>query len=426
MFNVLVLSYYFPPMGLSGVQRTLKFTKYMKKYNWNPTVVTTDDLAYYAHDDSLLKEAEREKINIVRTGAKDINSLLGNKKTVKMPREFIRKSLGAISKTVFIPDNKKSWAEKAYSVSEKLLEEGNFDAIYVSVPPFSVFTTAVKLKRKFNLPLIVDYRDLWVGNQFEFLPSPYHKYKHKKLEYDALRNTDKVIVINRKIKERILTNYPFLSFDDVTIIPQGYDPEDMNVTPIPKDNKKIKITYSGIFYEKITPKFFLLAFKKLTEERPDIAANIELHFVGLFRKENQKIVKKLKLEEYIFEHGYLTHKEALKRVLGSDILWVMVGNGPNYETVSTGKLFEYFGTKKPIIACVPDGASKTAAEAYKASYITEPENIEAIKNVFIQVHKDFQQDNLPKPDEFFINEHNREYLTEKLVKEFQFHLKEIE
>ena len=97
MFKVLVIAYYFPPMGLSGVQRVLKFTKYMSLYGWEPTVITTDKTAYYAHDKSLMKEAEDADIKIIRTGGKDPNSLLSKRGTVKMPREFIRKFFGMIS-----------------------------------------------------------------------------------------------------------------------------------------------------------------------------------------------------------------------------------------------------------------------------------------------------------------------------------------
>ena len=106
MFKVLVIAYYYPPMGLSGVQRTLKFTKYMSEYNWSPTVLTAGKTGYYAHDLSLLKEAEEAGIKIVRTDSRDINSLMSKYGTVKMPREIIRKTLSNLGKSIFIPDNK--------------------------------------------------------------------------------------------------------------------------------------------------------------------------------------------------------------------------------------------------------------------------------------------------------------------------------
>jgi hypothetical protein len=114
MFKVLVLAYYFPPMGLSGVQRTLKFVKYLKNFNWEPTVITAGDVGYYAHDYSLLKEAETAGIRIIRTEANDPNSLLSRFGTIKPPSELVRKILNRLGQTFFIPDNKLSWSKKAY------------------------------------------------------------------------------------------------------------------------------------------------------------------------------------------------------------------------------------------------------------------------------------------------------------------------
>jgi glycosyltransferase involved in cell wall biosynthesis len=413
-------------MGLSGVQRILKFVKYMKNYNWEPTVITTGNTGYFAHDPYLYEEVEKLNLRIIRTGSLDPYSLLSKYKTLKMPPEFLRRFLSRISKTFFIPDNKKSWSNKAYGIAKDLLEKEKFDIIFVSIPPFSTFTIAAKLSEMFDVSLFVDYRDLWTNNQFSFIPSPLHKYFHKKMEYRALKIADKIITINRKIKEKILNTFKFLTFDDIIILPQGFDVEDFeSVTPEPKLNNKLRLTYTGIFYEFITPKYFLKAFKELTIERPDVAENIELHFVGHLRKDNLKLIKKLGLISYIKNHGYLDHKSAIVKILSSDVLWMMIGKGKNTDTISTGKLFEYFGSRKPVIACVPDGAAKSAAQEYGAAFITEPENIKQIKETFIQVHKLYREGNLPKPKEEFIEKHRRDYLTEQLTKQFQFYLREL-
>lgn len=413
-------------MGLSGVQRVLKFTKYMSQYGWEPTVITTDNIAYYAHDKSLMKEAEEAKIKIVRTGGRDPNSLLAKRGTVNMPREIIRKILGIISKSLFIPDNKKFWTKKAYKKAKEILSQEDYDMIFISIPPYSQFSLGAKLKSEFNIPLIVDYRDAWLDNQFAFYPTPYHRWRHKRLEYKALRYADKVVVVNRKIKEKLLRTYKFLSFNDVEIIPHGYDPEDFkNINPIKFKDKKLRIMYSGIFYENITPKYFLKAYKELSIERPDIAENIELHFIGHFRKENKKIVKKLKLFESVIDHGYFDHNETIRYLMSMDLLWLMLGESKGMEMVTAGKLFEYFGTRKPIIACLPEGASKIAAQSYGASFITKPNDKKAIKQLFIEIYNLFQRNELPIPNEEFVLEHDRKFLTKKLIKDFQFHLKEI-
>ncbi len=424
MFKVLVIAYYYPPLGLSGVQRTVKFTKYLKNYNWEPTVITTGNVAYFAHDESLLNEVEKEGIRIIRTSASDPNAVLNKFGTIRMP-ERVRKILNRISQTFFIPDNKVSWSSKAYQVASELLSKETFDVIYVTIPPFSAFNIAAKLKKKFNVPLFADYRDLWYGNQFGFYPTPLHSYLHKRMEYKALRAADKIITTNRRIKEKLINYYQFLTFEDIFIIPHGYDDEDFeNLTVEKKSNSKMRITYSGIFYEFITPKYLLKAFKKISLERPDISSNIELHFIGLLKNENKKLVRKLNLDGYVFEHGYLPHKDALSKTMMSDVLWMMVGKSRNSDTISSGKLYEYFGTRKPIIASLPEGALKAAAESYGAAFITQPDNIEEIKQTIIHVYELYLKNELPAPNEEFVKQHQRDYLTELLSKQFQFFIKE--
>jgi len=418
MHKVLVIAYYFPPMGLSGVQRTLKFVKYLKDYNWDPTVITTGNVAYFAHDDTLQKELDETGIRVIRVAGSDPNSLLSKKGTIKLPGEFVRKTFNRLSQTFFIPDNKLSWSKKAYKKSLEILSKEHFDCVFISGPPFSQFDIFSDLKKKHNIPLVFDYRDLWVDNQFSFYITPFHKNLHKRKEYKALKAADKVIVTNRRIKEKLIRDYKFLSFDDVFIIPHGYDPEDFTkVNKIDKPNDKMIITYSGLFYEYITPRYLLQAFKELLVENPSVTENIRLLFVGILGKINKSLIKKLKLESFITEFGYLDHLSTIQKLIMSDILWLMVGRGKNAETISSGKLYEYFGTRKPIIACLPDGALRIAATEYKASIITEPDNITQIKNAILEMYNLFKEKTLPIPDEKFVESFNRKILTEQLAKQ---------
>lgn len=425
MFKVLVVAYYFPPMGLSGVQRTLKFVKYMKKYSWEPTVITTDKVAYFAHDSSLLKELEETGVRIIRTGANDPNSLLSKLGTVKLPGEFFRKLLNRVSQTIFIPDNKISWSKKAFKTASELLLKEHFDVLFVTVPPFSSFKMAAELKNKFKIPLFVDYRDLWYDSYLSFYPTPFHKYLNKSMEYKALRTADKVIVTNRKIKELLIKVYKFLTFEDLVIIPHGYDAADFAlVKRRESSNRKMILTYSGIFYEHNTPKHFFTAFSRLKNENPHIAGDIELHFVGHLGKSNLKIIKKLNLEPFIFNHGYLNHDEALEKIMCSDVLWMMLGKWKHSDTILPGKLMEYIGSGKPFIACLPEGAAKSIASSYGAAFITPPDEPDEIKKTILKVYDLYSKKQLPSPNEEFIKQYERENLTELLTKEFQFLVKD--
>lgn len=421
MFKVLVVAYYFPPMGLSGVQRTLKFVKYMKNYNWNPTVITSGNVAYFAHDKSLSKELTDTDIKVIRiSGSKEPNSVLAKLGTIKLPREFVRNIFDKLSQTFFIPDNKISWSKLAYKKIDKILSTEKYDALFITCPPFSAFDVISQIKKKHDIPLFADYRDLWYKSYFAFYPTPFHKLLHKKKEYNALKAADRIIVTNRKIKEKLLNTYPFLTFEDVVIISHGYDKDDFDkIEAQPKPLNKMVLMYSGIFMVYNTPAYFLKAFKQLTIERPDIASNIELHFVGFLRKENQKLIRKLSLQSFVKDHGYVNHDESIAKLKSADVLWFMVGRRRNIDAIMPGKVYEYIGAKKPILACVPDGAAKMAVEETGAGFICSPDNIDEIKNTILKVYQHYNSNTLPVPSDEILEKFRRDNLTELLTKQFQ-------
>jgi glycosyltransferase involved in cell wall biosynthesis len=405
-------------MGLSGVQRTLKFVKYLKNFGWEPTVITTGDVAYFAHDDSMQKELDDTGVRVIRVAGSEPNSLLSKKGTVKLPSEFIRKTFNRLSQIFFIPDNKLSWSKKAYKKCLEVLSSEHFDCLFISGPPFSQFDVFSDVKKVHNIPLILDYRDLWYDSYFAFYPTPYHRILHKKKEYRALKAADIIFVTNRKLKEKLLNTFQFLTFNDVVILPHGFDQEDFDKFPAqPKPQNKMILMYSGIFLVYSTPEYFLKAFKQLSVERTDIASNIELHFVGFLRQENQKLIRKLKLQSFIKDHGYVNHAESIAKLKSADVLWFNVGKRKNIDAILPGKVYEYIGSRKPIIACVPEGAAKMAALEYKAAIITEPDNIEQIKDAIIKAYNLYKGENLPIPDEKYVETFRRDLLTEQLAKQ---------
>ncbi len=424
-FRVLVVAYYFPPLGLSGVQRIFKFVKYFRNFNWEPIVITTEKVAYYAYDDSLMNELNQLNLKVLRISGKDPNSLLSKLGYFKPPKEIIRKIFNVISRSIFIPDNKISWSKSVANTIEEIVKKEHFDVIFVSSPPFSAFEKISRLRSKIDIPIIVDYRDLWYNSYFSLYVTPLHKLIEKRKEYKSLKNVDAIIVTNRKIKEYLLKNYPFLSFDDIVIISHGYDAEDFsNAYKFPKQKSKMVLMFSGVFLGYSTPKYFLKAFKEVTIERPDIAQNIELHFVGYLRKENHNLIKKLKLEEFIVDHGYVDHLTAVGKILSADVLWFMIDYRKNIDAILPGKIYEYIGTKKPILGCIPDGAAKLALQEYGAAFICKPDDITEIKNSIYKIYELFKRNQLPVPSDEVVNKYRRDLLTESLIKVFQSKVKE--
>lgn len=426
MRKVLVIAYYFPPMGLSGVQRTLKFVKYLPLYNWRPTVLTVVPGSYYARDTSLLKEIEPLGVTILRTDSIDPTRFFrkgdsGAGKVVKMPRESIRKSLNVISQLFFVPDNKVGWRRKACRVAAELLRREKFDLIFATAPPYTDFLIGGYLKKRLNLPLVLDYRDAWLDNPYHFYFTPIHRWLHRTLEKRVLRASDKVITINRRIKELLLKRYPFLQYQDVEIISQGFDPSDFDLNGIAphRRGEKMRITYSGTFIDKRTPKFFLRALSKVFHEQPGLRDKIEACFVGYFREENLKLVKRLGLQDVVKVLGYVDHSECVRTLLSSDVLWMMIGRGEGEDMMSTGKLFEYLGARKPILGCVPDGVAKTTIEDSGAGIVVEPDNVDAIASAIKALYKRYESGTLAGPSEDFVEKFSRKRLTADLAKTFE-------
>lgn len=415
--SALVFAYYFPPMGLSGVQRVTKFMKYLPDFGWQPHVITTGPVAYYAHDPSLLEELDGRDVVIHRTQGADINAKLKDKGTVAMPREFFRKILRKASDTFYVPDNKKAWSKQALALGRELVQQHEFDVIFVSGPPFSTMTAAATLSNETGIPLVVDYRDLWFGNQFHFYPTFWHTHKHQQLERDVLRVASRITVTNRRIKEHLIRRHDFLTSEEVVIIPHGYDPADLVGHERQRRNDgKFRLTYSGIFYDIVTPIPFFKAVKRVRSQRPDIP--LDLHFVGLLRDEYRKAAQRMGIADIITDHGYCPHRDAVSMLLESDALWMMVGKTRNADTISSAKLYEYFGTRKPLLVSVPDGALRKDAERYGASWITDPKDVEAISTGIIEMYEHFKRGSLPAANTSVVDGFNRITLTEQLAKQF--------
>ena len=420
--RVLVVAYYFPPMGLSGVQRTSKFVKYLPQYGWQPTVLTVDAVGYFALDDSLLEELSARDVRIVRTPPAGPGKFLVKREAVRLPSERTRKWLSRISDTFFIPDNKIGWEKAAVKTALDLHREAPFDLIFSTAPPFTDFLIGAKVKAAIKKPLVLDYRDPWLAYPFKFYPTPLHRRRHKILERRALKASSHVVTTNRRVKEMLIAQYPFLTYHDIDIISQGYDPEDFAHPSagraeadvlIPKTPGKMRVTYAGIFWEDRVPDYFLKALAALFAEQPRIRGRIEAVFVGNFRDENLKLVERLGLQDSVRVVGYVPHRLCIRHLQESDLLWMTVGDGVG----SPGKAYEYIGAGKPILGLVPDGFLKSTIEE-AGGVAVPPDDVGAIKQALAEFHRQFEENRLKGPTKEVMERYDRERLTESLVKVF--------
>jgi glycosyltransferase involved in cell wall biosynthesis len=407
--TVLVIAYYFPPMGLSGVQRTLKFVKYLANYGWKPIVLTASPDAFYAFDETLDEEIGLETL-VYRTESKKKKE----KKVTKFPNYFTQKIGRAIIQTIYQPDRRITWKKQAIALAEKILFEHHVDVIFSTAPPFTDFLVAKEISEQFKIPYVVDYRDIWVDNTFNFYATPFHKNYAVQLERGILKTARKAIVTTRHSKEVLLKNYRFLNHDDITIIPHGFDSNDfLEYNNLQPDRKKFTITHSGLFQDNRTPKYFLKALSNFIKANPQAASQIEARFIGIMRKGHLKYIKKYNLKDNVVITGYVAHKDAIKNLMESDVLWLMLDDNVR----SPGKLFEYFGAKKPLIACVPEGVIRKIALDSKSAIATDPKNVTEIEQAIASMYKMWQNNSLPIPKFDFVDQYDRAKLTGELARE---------
>ena len=403
-------------MGMGGVQRTAKFAKYLSLYDWQPYVLTVTPKLYLASDYCLLHEVEKAGVKIYRTGTGELET--NGHKVVKFKNDSNRKLLSNISQTFLIPDSKIFWKSKAIELASKIITENNIDLLYATAPPYTDFLIACELKEKFDIPLVIDYRDSWIDCPNNFYPTPLHKSKHKKMETAVLECADKVVTINDRIKELIHLRYPFVKDEKVSVIPQGFDPEDFEKHNSNANYKKMRISYSGSFLNYYTPKHFIDGLKLAVDKLPELKSNIEACFIGTFPEQYREYIKQQGLEEAVNIVGYVEHSVCTKLLAESDVLWMMINKSERSDLHSTGKLYEYFGANKPILACVPEGVARRSLDMHGAVILTEPDDTQAIANAILNYYEKYKAGNMPVPNEQVTGMYDRRRLAGKLANEF--------
>lgn len=414
--RVLVLAYYFPPMGMSGVQRVAKFVKYLPRYGWQPTVLTVEPAGYFAFDPSLLAEVEAAGIEIHRTPSVDPTRLFKKKEVVALPGEVSRKAFSMLSQLLFIPDNKKGWMEPALEAGERLIATHDFDVIFSSAPPYTSHLIGMELSRRSGLPLVSDFRDDWVGNPRHSYPTPWHRRQHQRLEKKVVEWSAAVVTINRVIQDNLVRrNLGAGGYNKTYVIPQGFDAADFAGQHAPPPGPQMRLLYTGVFYDAQQPDAFLHGLADLLARRPELRPHILAEFLGLFPERARKLVDKLNLQEQVRLGGYVPHNEVIAHMMAADVLWMTIGRQKGEAMISTGKLYEYLGTRKPILGLVPDGAAKRTLAEYGAGETVAPDDVPAISQALESLYERWTMKQLPRPEDTYVLTYDRRLLAGDLA-----------
>jgi glycosyltransferase involved in cell wall biosynthesis len=418
MKNVLFILYYFPPMGGSGVQRPLKFAKYLRDYGWNPIILCPEPGIYHTFDESLEKELDALDLEIHRVKNADIfqKAATHNRKKIVVSNRKA-KLLRRISRLFFYPDNKRGWIKPAISKALEIISENSIDAIFSSAPPFSNHIIGQQIKEATDIPLVVDYRDSWSRNHFQENLWGWQKNILRNQETKIIASTDKIICLDNFIKENFIKDYPE-SKSKVSVIPHGFDAEDFDKktsSPILKyKDKKLNFLYSGLFYEQNQPDLFLSAIHNLVCNDDKLKDIIHLHFQGGVDHRIQELINSYGLEYCVTDYGYVPHSVAVENLIKADVLWMISNFDPNLKQIKSGKLYEYIGTKKPILGLVHESEASLLLEKYGSGFWAPPTSELKIRQIILEIINVWKRDNFSPVDETFVNKFNRKKLAEHL------------
>lgn len=401
MKSVLIVSYYFPPSGGPGVQRVLKFVKYLPDFGWRPVVLTVESGDYPARDESLLDEIPG-KVAVYRTkiiepyrmyrrltgkppdAPVDVENIPGG----ASGRSWAEAAAAFIRSTAFVPDARIGWLPFAAAKGRFIIECEDVHAIYSSSPPYTSALVARALHRTSGLPWIAGFRDPWTG----FLSTPRRwalpRMLDSYLEHSVFNEASLVEVAWKGIQKDALQKYPSLDRSKFHHLPNGFDRSDFT-HGAPQRDERFTVTYTGSMYGKRSPSSFFTAVEELIRERSVDPARIRFRFVGRFGSEVQEMFRRVSFQSSVEVVSYRPHAQSIAELVNADALLLIVDEADGSEEIVPGKVFEYLGASRPIIALAPPGAVAELLAETNSGFVAANQDIAAIKSVFLECYSKF-------------------------------------
>ncbi|MBC7186510.1 MAG: glycosyltransferase family 4 protein [Calditrichaeota bacterium] len=388
--RVLFVAYYFPPLGMGGVQRAAKFVKYLPEFGWEPVVVTVKDVAYFARDEALAREVEGRRIH--RTGSLDPQRLLaivrgGNEAegdtNASRGLGSLWKAYETLSKWVFVPDGKVLWLPFAMCRAIRAAKTGRISVVVTTSPPVSAHLVGLVLRWGLGCRWVADFRDQWTGGHLDLSPTRLHAVLNRALERLVLRCVDAVVCVSRELSLSLRDKSGRESLP-VAIIPNGYDEQDFRPVP-PRRSSTRNIVYCGSISRLADPSNLLKACASLVSRRPEFRRILRVTFVGeSIGLDLPGLVARLGLDRLVDCTGYVEHDKAVRFLQEADLL-VLLLTGTTSRDVVPGKVFEYLRAGKPILAIVPPGETADLLRGYAPGAVLTDNSVASIEQGLMEV-----------------------------------------
>lgn len=410
--KVLVIANQFPPMGGSGVQRSVKFVKHLRSFGYEPVVFTRTVDNMPLKDETLLKDVPKG-VKIVRTKALELPELGG---ILRIP--------GKVAGKLMIPDTARLWMENAKKEVLKVIKSENIRLIYTTSAPYSDHLLGLYIKKHIpDIKWVADFRDEWTNNPYT-LDNPYNPIRtsiEKKMEYSVLVTAD-ALISNTPVMVNNFVKNNNLKGDNFYCIPNGYDKEDFDGFDLSKpNNAKMTLVYTGALYGRRKPDTFFEALKQLKAENKIDGSRVLVKLIGNYHRDKlQGQIDSYGLTDQFEIVGYVPHNVCIKEQLGADVLVLIEGTGRGSDAFYTGKIFEYMNTGRPVLAVLPQkGAAADLVRESRIGIVSHTDDVEAIKKNIKQYYDAWCANTLSfDPDRSVISRFERKALTQKLAEVF--------
>ena len=372
MKRVLIISYYWPPTGGSGVQRWVKFAKYLPAEGWQPVIYTPENPEQLAVDETLAGEvpAEAEIIRrrivepyelykkmLRRSGhskeAVEVNPVNAQNKS------FLQKIAMWVRGNLFLPDPRCMWIRPSVRFLKKYLKEHPVDLIVSTGPPQSMHLIGMKLAEETGLPWIADFRDPWTRIfYFKHLSMTKATQRwHEKMEKRVLDKATRVVAVSPLVQQ----DFQAMTQTPVELITNGFDECDFNEEPLAMaaggPDMPFTITHTGLFAADGNPTVLwdVLAEKCMADA--EFKKRLRIHLIGKTDEQIIKAIDAAGLSENLHDMGYQPHARAIDEQRKASLLILPLRKEPEYKAVLPGKLFEYLASWRPVLGIgQPDGA----------------------------------------------------------------------
>lgn len=404
MKRVLIVAYYWPPSGGSGVQRWLKTVKYIRQFGWEPVVVTPLNPQFEQKDFDLEKEIP-EGVQVIRVPIWEpfeiYNKLVGKKNSrvvnpIYQKKGLKNKLIGWVRANVFIPDSRMFWIKPAAERICTLLKEEHFDAMVTTGPPHSMHVIGLKVKEKIPaIPWLADFRDPWtqIGFYKELDLSSSADKKHKKLELKVLTQAEAVCAISDSMAEDLKE----IHRRSYAVVHNGYDEADFNNHENQSFtlDEKFSIFYAGMWGKPRNHIELWQVLGELVKESSAFADRFQLNAIGVIDPVVKESVKEFGLEKHVQFGDYMPHKEVLKLGAKTQLALLLIDNRNNAGGILTGKVFELLAQKRPILCIGPKGGDieRIISEA-GAGYFSGFGDSETLKANILDAFSRYQQGDL--------------------------------